>query len=574
MKTQFEQRHGGYTSEATWRGAFWPMRLAAAGWAALFAGWLLTAALLHGQAVTNPMPHLARQHGATQILVNGQPFLVRGGELENSSASNLSYLRQEVWPRMVAMHFNTVIAPVYWQLIEPEDGRFDFASVDGLLRGARLNHVHLVLLWFGSWKNSMSCYAPDWVKNDPTRFPRVELADGTPVEMLSAFSSANLQADEDAFTTLMRHLRAVDSTQHTVLLVQVENEVGIIPQARDYSAAANAAFEAPVPAALTAYLAAHRHALTPELRQAWEAHGAKTGASWPDTFGPGPLTADLFDAWSEGHYTGEVAAAGKAVYPLPMYVNAALIPGGGRPLPEVFDIWRAAAPAIDMISPDIYFPNFKEWANRYTVPGNPLFIPESGRASAAQLAADSFYGYAQLDSMGFSVYAPEFLSADDQKNLGQAYDVLQQLTPLILARQGTGQLAGILTPASSGGKEDLSSQTVTLGGYTFKASFVRGWPPATPDHPAPAIPGAHGGLILQLGANDFLVAGTGMTITFGVPGLTHEQAGIDSIWEGKFVNGVWTPGRNLNGDDDNQGRWLQLPADQFTMRRVKLYRYR
>lgn len=519
------------------------------------------------------LPHLAARHGATQIIVDGRPFLVRGGELENSSASSLPYLNA-LWPKFVAMHFNTVIAPVYWQLIEPKEGHFDFTTVDGLLQGARAHHMHLVLLWFGSWKNSVSCYVPDWVKENQQRFPRAELPDGSGLEILSSFSKSNLDADSAAFVALMKHLRTIDSAQHTVLMVQVENEIGMIPKDRDYSSAATAAFDAPVPAALTSYLATHRDTLDPALRKAWEDHGSKTGANWEDTFGSGPLTDDVFDAWTEARYTGAVAAAGKAIDPLPMYVNAALIPGGGRPLPGVFDVWRAGAPAIDMLSPDIYFPSFKEWADRYAIPGNPLFIPESGRADAGRLAADAFYAYAQLNTMGFSVYAPENLSADDQKSLGQAYDVLDQLTPLLLANQGTGRLAGILTPSSFQGKEDLSPQTVTLGGYTFTASFVRGWPPATPGHPAPPIPGAHGGLILQLGPNDFLVAGTGMIVTFGVANQPGEQAGIDSIWEGKFVNGVWTPGRNLNGDDDNQGRWLELPSGKFTIRRVKLYRYR
>jgi hypothetical protein len=519
------------------------------------------------------IPHLAVRHGATQIIVDGRPFLVRGGELENSSASSLPYLNS-LWPKFVAMRFNTVIAPVYWQIIEPREGRFDFSTVDGLIKGARAHHIHLVLLWFGSWKNSVSCYVPDWVKENQQRFPRAELPDGRGLEILSAFSNDNLEADSAAFVALMKHLRAIDSADHTVLMIQVENEIGMIPKARDFSPAANAAFNAPVPAALTAYLTAHANTLAPALRQAWDSHGSKSGASWTDTFGPGPLTDDLFDAWTEARYTDKVAAAGKAVDPLPMYVNAALIPGGGRPLPDIFDIWHAAAPDLSMLSPDIYFPNFKEWADRYALPGNPLFIPESGRADAGQLAADAFYAYAQLNAMGFSVYAPEFLSADDQKALGQAYSTLEQLTPLILADQGTGRLTGILTPSSFSGKEDLSPQTVTLGGYTFLASFVRGWPPATPGHLQPPIPGAHGAMIFELGPNDFVVAGTGMILSFGVAGPGQEQAGIDSIWEGKFINGAWTPGRNLNGDDDNQGRWLSLPPGKFTILRVKLYRYR
>ena len=527
------------------------------------------------------LPHLARDHGATQIVVDGKPFLVRGGELENSSASSLAYM-ETVWPKVVAMHFNTVIAPVYWQLIEPQEGHFDFRTVDGLIAGARAHHVYLVLLWFGSWKNSMSSYVPGWVKQDQQRFPRAALLDGAGLEILSALSANNLNADSAAFVALMKHLRAFDSTQQTVIMVQVENEVGMIPEARDHSPAANAAFLAPVPAALTGYLAQHPDSLAPELRQAWESHGSKTGADWPDTFGSGPATDEFFTAWTEARYAGEVAARGKAVDPLPMYVNAALIRPGklpgqypsGGPLPHLFDIWRAAAPAIDFFSPDLYFPNFVAWAQKYAIPGNPLFIPESGRADAANLAADAFYAYAQLDSMGFSVYAPEFLKPDEQKTLGDAYAVLDQLTPLILSNQGTGKLVGIRTPASFDGTVDLAPQQFTLGNYVFHVRFTEPAPISVGAHAEPEIPGAHGGFILQLGPDDFLIAGTGMILTFGTHGQGNTLAGIDSIWEGKFVNGVWTPGRNLNGDDDNQGRSLRLPAGQFTIRRLRLYRYR
>lgn len=561
------------------RSAFTSIHLAARAALTLAALALAVVAALRAQSAPS-LPHLARDHGAEQIVVDGKPFLVRGGELENSSASSLAYLNT-LWPKLVAMHFNTVIAPVYWQLIEPQEGRFDFRTVDGLIQGARAHHVHLVLLWFGSWKNSMSCYVPDWVKQDQQRFPRAALPDGTGLEILSAFSANNLNADSTAFVALMKHLRAFDSAQHTVLIVQVENEVGMIPEARDHSAAANAAFLAPVPAVLTDYLAQHPDSLAPELRKAWESHGSKTGANWPDTFGSGPATDERFTAWTEAHYTGQVAARGKAVYPLPMYVNAALIRPGklpgqypsGGPLPHLFDIWRAAAPAIDFFSPDLYFPNFVEWAQQYAIPGNPLFIPESGRADAANLGAYAFCAYAQLNSMGFSVYAPEFLQPDEQKTLGDAYAVLDQLTPLILANQDTGRLIGIRTPASFDGTVDLAPQQINLGNYVFHVRFTDPNPISIGAHVEPPIPGAHGGLILQLGPDEFLVAGTGMILTFGTHGQGDTLAGIDSIWEGKFVNGVWTPGRNLNGDDDNQGRYLRLPAGQFTIRRLRLYRY-
>ena len=553
-----------------------PIRIAAA-----LAGILLAGTQLIPAGAAQPMPRLVQQHGASQIFVDGKPFLVRGGELENSSASSLAYL-DTIWPKVVAMRFNTVLAPVYWQLIEPRQGDFDFTTVDGLIRGARKHNVKLVLLWFGSWKNSMSCYAPAWVKRDEKRFPRAERSDGSGLEILSALSPNALEADSTAFATLMKHLRENDSADHTVIMVQVENEVGMIPEARDHSAAANAAFMSAVPSELTDYLAKHRDSLAPQLREAWEAHGFKTGASWPDTFGAGTATDELFTAWTEAHFTGQVAARGKAVYPLPMYVNAALVRPGklpgqypsGGPLPHLFDIWRAAAPAIDFLSPDLYFPNFVEWANRYVRPGNPLFIPETGRVVAAEMSANALYAYSQVNSMGYSVYAPEFLKPEEEQTLGDAYAVISQLTPFILENQGTGHMVGIRAPVGFDGSADLSAQQFTLGNYTFMVHFKELAPLSIGANIEPEIPGTHGGLIIQMGQDDFLVAGTGLIITFGTHGEADSQAGIDSIWEGSFVNGVWTPGRELNGDEDNQGRYLRMPAGKFTILRVRLYPYR
>lgn len=527
-----------------------------------------------------PQPHLARNHGATQIIVDGKPFLVRGGELENSSASSLSYM-QTVWPKIVAIHCNTVLAPVYWRLIEPQEGKFDFTTVDGLIQGARQHHVRLVLLWFGSWKNSMSSYVPDWVKENQQRFPRAARVDGTSLEILSALNQNNLAADSNAFVALMRHLKRIDSADHTVIMVQVENEVGMIPDARDHSAAAHAAFLSPVPAELTSYLSKNRNSLQPAIKQAWEAHGCKAGANWPDTFGTGPATDELFTAWAEAHYTGEVAARGKQIYPLPMYVNAALmrpgkLPGeypSGGPLPHLFDVWRAAAPAIDFFAPDLYFPNVVEWANRYARPDNPLFIPESGRANAEELGTNAVYAYSQLNAMGYSVYAPEFLKPDQQEAVGQAYGIIDHLTTLMLANQGTGHMVGIRAPSNFAGTVDLTPQQFTLGGYTFQVHFREPAPISVGAKEEPEIPGAHGGIIVQTGSNDFLVAGIGMVITFASSGKSTALAGIDSIWEGSFLNGTWTPGRELNGDDDNQGRYLRMPAGEFTIRRVRLYRY-
>ncbi|MGH7616391.1 MAG: DUF5597 domain-containing protein [Gemmatimonadaceae bacterium] len=541
---------------------------------------LFCALVAASETAAQQLPRLETAHGAVQLLVDGKPLLLRAGELENSSASGDRYM-SAVWPKLAGMHFNAVLAPVSWELIEPTEGRFDFRSVDTLIANARRRDMRLVLLWFGSWKNSMSSYAPAWIKRDADRFPRARQSDGKSLEILSALSRANLDADSRAFAALMRHLQTVDGDRHTVVMVQVENEVGMIPEARDHSVAANRAFGAPVPADLTDYLTKHRDSLAPDLAAAWEQHGSKAGASWTDTFGASVWTDELFTAWTEGQFTGRVAEQGKAEYALPMFVNAALVRPGrqpgqypsGGPLPHLFDVWKAAAPAVDFLAPDLYFPNFVEWARRYARAGEAYFIPETGRASAADMAANALYAFGSLNAIGFSPYAPDVLSADESKVIAQAYDVVDQLTPLILANQGTTKMVGIKTPRAFDGTEDLAPQRFTFGQYTFDVRFKQPPPISTGAREETEIPGAHGGLIIQLGPDAFIVAGTGMLMTFVSNDRASPVAGIETVEEGRFENGVWIRGRVLNGDDTNQGRELRQPAGQFTIRRIRLYRY-
>ena len=145
------------------------------------------------------------------------------------------------------MHLNTILAPVYWELLEPSEGKFDFTLVDSLIADARHRDLKLVLLWFGSWKNSMSCYAPEWIKLNQQKFERAKDSKGRPLEILSAFNKINLAADMSAFAALMKHIARVDSVENTVIMVQVENEIGMLTEAREYTAAASLAFNSTCP---------------------------------------------------------------------------------------------------------------------------------------------------------------------------------------------------------------------------------------------------------------------------------------------------------------------------------------
>lgn len=539
---------------------------------------LLGASAAFAKPASAPLPQLHEQHGATQLIVDGKPFLVLGGELNNSSASSAAFM-QPIWPALSAMTINTVIVPAYWELLEPSEGKFDFSGVDVLIAKARKQNQHVVLLWFGSWKNSMSSYTPAWVKKDQQRFPRAARSNGSSLELLSALGEESLSVDRRAFVALMQHVRASDSANHTVIMVQPENEVGMVEEGRDHSALANAAFAAPVPAQLTDYLATHKDSLQPALKEAWQSHGFKQGASWEETFGASLATDELFNAWTQALYTGKVAAAGKAVYPLPMYANAALIRPGfqpgqyvsGGPLPHLFDVWHAAAPAIDILSPDLYFPNGGEWAQKYKRPGNPLFVPEMGRVSGAEMGATMLWAFGQLDAIGMSPYAPEYLIDADRKAVTAAFGVVRQLAPFILEAQGTGKMFGVRPPVAFDGSQTLTPQKFTLGTYTFDVRFKNPAPISIGQREDVEMPGAHGGLIIQTGPDEFLVGGTGMNIYFGT--TTDANAGIESIWEGLFVRGKWVPGRCMNGDENNQGRQLKVPTGEFTIHKLRLYHY-
>jgi beta-galactosidase GanA len=515
-------------------------------------------------------PQLRAKGTTQQLIVDGAPFLVLGGELGNSTASDLKYL-QQFWPLFGKLGLNTILAPASWELIEPVEGQFDFRSIDGLLEQARAHKTRVVLLWFGAWKNSMSSYVPAWVKRDQARFPRSQLPDGRGMEILSPFVSANRDADARAFAALMAHLLAVDARHHTVIMVQVENEIGMIPHARDYSTVANELIAGEVPAALLRYLGDHRGKLASRLDEQWRANGARGSGTWEQVFGRGPATEEMFMAWHFATYVETVAKAGKRVYPLPMYVNAALVRPGRQPgeypsagpLPHLIDVWRAAAPSIDFLAPDIYFPNFVEWARAYAVPGNPLFVPETGRAPDAT-PANGFYAIGELDAIGFSPFAIESYKADDA--LGNAYDVLRQLTPLVLEHQGDDSMIGVRPPVSFDGSVDDTPQSFRLGDYTLHVAFK-----GTAAEPAPQRKvEANGGLIIRLGADEYLIAGQGLIVTFSAEGAT---AGIESICEGTFVDGRWVPGRLLNGDESHQGRHLRIAEGKFGIQRVRLYRY-
>ena len=537
---------------------------------------VVLAALATAMGAQAAPPHLAKHGSTQQLIVDGKPFLILGGELGNSSASNAEYMRPH-WPRLKAMNLNTVLAPVSWELIEPVEGKFDWSSVDALLRDARAHDLKLVLLWFGAWKNSMSTYVPSWVKREAARFPRAQRADGSGIEILSVFSQNSRDADARAFAALMDHLKATDGTQNTVLMVQVENEIGMLPIARERGTVADRAFTAPVPAELMHGLAVRGEKLEPELRERWQKNGRKTSGTWAQVFGDDEWGAEVFTAWHYARFTEALLKAGKSKYDLPMFVNAALnrtgrkpgeYPSGG-PLPHLLDVWKIGAPSLDFLAPDIYFPNFAQLAARFNRADNMLFIPEANNATNSQGPANAFFAFGELDTLGFSPFSIESLG-DAPNALSRAYEVLDQLMPLILETRGKGRIAGFRATIEEDGAVIDSLVKKTLGGIEFTVTFIDPWTPRDKQ-----TLGDHGGLLIHAGGEDFWFAGQGITVTFKGADSGPPLIGIDLAEEGVFdEKGNWIAGRRLNGDQTHQGRHIRLPPGQFQIQKVRLYRYR
>jgi beta-galactosidase GanA len=537
--------------------------------------------------MNKPLPKLVRTGEVTQLQVDGNPFLVIGGELGNSTSSCLKTLGPAL-EKCRAMYLNSIMLPVCWDLMEPVEGEFDFSLLRGALNLARSLGLRLVPLWFGTWKNCMSCYVPSWVKRDTARFTRVRTANGEPQEMISPECDAASQADARAFAAMMRWLREYDSNHQTVIMVQVENEIGMIPQPRDHSPQAAVAFAQAVPEVLVNL--ASSNLLGAEVGALWEQAGRKKQGSWGEVFGSTALGEEVFAAWRFATYVQKVLAAGRREYPLPMFVNAALLRPGyqpgqyasGGPLPHLLEVWRAGCPELDMLCPDIYFPNFIEWAQKYLRNGNPLFIPEMAATSRA--SGNAVYAVGRLGAIGFGPFAIEDAEAEKHRMLTECFQLIAGMQDLILRAQATNSITAISPQVNVDWSPVASRLWSQLGGIHFHAEFDR--PDGAGDIGATELPTLGSGrweappgvplgavLIIQLAAEEFVALGMGVKLTFQ-PANGVGKIGLDRVQEGIYTaDGNWTGGRWLNGDQTHQGRHIHFHDGSWSVQRFSLYRY-
>ena len=521
---------------------------------------------------------------------------ILGGELSNSAATSVEDI-DGVMPRMRALGLNTVLVPAYWEFVEPVEGKFDFTLIDRTIDVARREQLHVVFLWFGVWKNSMSCYTPGWFKQDTKRFPRAMTAEGKQMEIASCFSDNVLQADLKAFSALMRHIKERDPQREVVIMMQIENEIGMLESARDHSPLAEKAYK-------------QERVREIRIGDRRSGIGASEEMSWADRFGTDEYADEKFMALSYARYVEHLAKAAREIHDMPLYVNAAMNSRGRRPgeypsagpLAHLIDFWHEGAPSIDLLAPDIYDTGFKSWCAQYAMPLRPqdggkvknrLFIPESRCCENSGVRA--LYAFGEHQALGFSPFAIDQASPKETESVTQAYNLLRQLFTFH-SSLSTSKTWGLLFDQEDR-ERIINDDNVVM---TCRHYFTLPWDPRATDGSTWPEGGA---MLIRLDKFDYLLAGSGVVIDFKTStekqqteqkqlgedgfaeagGSTGQKAnkrfsgkrlGLLSVDEVSIADdGTMQYLRRHNGDQTHQGRHARIGVGEWKILHIKLYEY-
>ena len=504
------------------------------------------------------------------------PCPILGGELSNSAATSVADI-DEVMPRMRTLGLNTVLVPAYWELMEPREQMYDYTLIDRTIDVARREHLHVVFLWFGAWKNSMSCYTPAWFKKDTKRFPRAMTAEGKQMEIASCFSDNVLQADLKAFSALMRHIHEKDPQREVVIMMQIENEIGMLESARDHSPLAEKAYK----------------------KERWAEH-----------YGTDEYADEKFMALSYARYVEHLAKVAREKHDMPLYVNAAMNSRGRRPgeypsagpLAHLIDFWHEGAPSIDLLAPDIYDTGFKSWCAQYAMPLRPqdggkiknrLFIPESRCCENSGVRA--LYAFGEHQALGFSPFAIDQASPKETESVTKAYALLRQLFTFHFSLL-TSKSWGLLFDQED--RERIIDDNGVV--MTCRHYFTLPWDPRATDGSTWPEGGA---ILIRLGKYDYLLAGSGVVIDFKTPtekqqeekkqlgedGFAEAGGSVDKKANKRFSgkrlgllsvdevavsdDGTMQYLRRHNGDQTHQGRHARIGVGEWKLLHIKLYEY-
>lgn len=531
------------------------------------------------------LPHIELHNGKKVLMVKDKPFIMLAGEVHNSNSSSLPYMEQ-VWEQAKTLGMNCLLLPVTWELIEPEEGLFDFSLVSGLIEQARRFEMKISFLWFGAWKNAQCYYAPEWVKKDLTRFRRAQVIKGKnfirnesffnmPYTTLSYLCEETRLADGHAFSRLMAFIREIDGEENTVISVQVENETGLMGAVRENSEEADALFADSVPRDFAEYMRSHTDTMADDVRAAVE-QGVSSG-SWQDVFGC--VAEEIFSAYHVASYVNAVAQAGKKEYPLPLSANCWLNKAGeapgtypsGGPVSRMMEVWNYCAPSIDIIAPDIYVPNFVEICDEYTRRNTPLYIPECATHSYAGPRAILCVGHyhamcyspfgfedmgkpftgSQMYLFGADVTDPALKTPQNVEEYGKINRILQSMMPLLTEKYGTSDLQAASSEIGAGA-------SFAMGTYRIDAIF---------DSP---FMGRKDGacLVLKESEDTFYLVVQAASLQFFSDDSAQPSLDILALEEGHFWDGKWIRGRRFNGDEA-----VLTAYEKPTLLKVKLFAY-
>ena len=510
------------------------------------------------------IPEIKRENGIPTLFAREQPFLAFAGEVHNSSASSLAFMEERVWPAIEGMNLNTLIVPLYWELVEPEEGKFDFRLLEGLTAQAQSRDMHLILLWFGLWKNSESMYVPNWMKLDSNKYFRVKKANGEKIDTISPFCSAAIEKDARAFSRVMARLREIDEDHSTVIAIQVENEIGVLGTERDYCEAAQCAFAEEIPDTMAAKF--------------------RVKGNWKAAFGTD--AEEYFMAYYFAQAVETITREGRKEYPLPCYANAWLkqhpwYPGSypsGGPVKGVHRIWKYMAPSLFTLAPDIYVPSAAAVMEEYHYENNPLLIPEARKDAVT--ASYCLYAFTRHHAVCYSPFGIEDLGlpADQvmkpskevmkelninpimfetdggKEYLSKVYDVMEQMKPLYFKYRGTGHMQSYLKCSET----DLGTY-FRFDEYDILTDYF----PSMPGIPISA------GVIYELDQNKFLMVGMMSRMTFRVKPGENRKVRALKLEDGELVQGEWKPGHIQNGDEQMQFHFGPSPSWLY----VELYKY-
>jgi hypothetical protein len=530
-------------------------------------GLVITSTSIAQPAFVSDLPHFEKRGAVTQLIVDNKPFIILGGQVANHTG--FPDRMEAAWPKFKTLNANTIEFPIYWEQVEPQEGKFDFSGVDRVVRGLRSQDLKAIPLWFGTYKNGAMDYVPNWIKTDTKRFPRVLDYGGRPIRVLSPHGQATLEADRRAYGELMKHLKEFDAKDQTVILMQVENESGLLGSVRDYSPEATRLFNGAVPDVLVKAL-------------------NKKPGTWKELFGP--RAEEMFTGYYVSTYINTVARAGKQVYPIPALVNVWMggygtndrflefdrpgdsYPSGG-PQSHMIDLWKACAPDIDLIGPDIYHQSseiYRTILSRYRRPDNPLFIVETGGGKT--FARYFFYALADYSAIGFTCYGFDSSSGmwlnPQFGDIAANFRVVKPALPVIAQLQAAGKLQAAVEEVA------IPGRNLYFDRYDI---LVRFRPPARSSAPATGAtalePSAPTGRVLvgELSPDEFLIAGFDAALDFKPPmGSEFSSAQFLLVEEGTYEKGEWKTTRLRNGNMSTGG--LRFPADGALIK-VKLMRY-